>query len=89
MYRRCWAFPCCACGQWVAARGQTQSAAGGARSRYACVYNTMPPFGLGRVGTAFEATGQHTTADGRLGRSDGTNAPIALDGGARNREGAR
>lgn len=48
--------------------------------RYECVYNNMPPFGLGRVGTPVEASGQHTTAAGRLGRSDGSDAPIAADG---------
>ena len=47
---------------------------------YECVYNNMPPFGLGRVASALDASGQHATASGRLGRTDGADAPISPEG---------
>jgi hypothetical protein len=46
--------------------------------QYECVYNHMPPFGLGRVGRAVDATGAHATAKGRLGQSDGTDVPAGV-----------
>jgi len=47
---------------------------------YECVYNNMPPFGLARVAQALDASGQHATASGRLGRTDGGDAPVSADG---------
>jgi hypothetical protein len=47
---------------------------------YECVYNNMPPFGLGRVAQSLPAEGKRNTARGRLGEGDGSDAPIAADG---------
>jgi hypothetical protein len=47
---------------------------------YECVYNNMQTFGLGKVATALDAAGQSTTAAGRLGHTDGTDAPISPEG---------
>jgi hypothetical protein len=47
---------------------------------YECVYNNMPRFGLARAAETLTAEGRHTSAAGRLGRTDGTDAPIAPDG---------
>lgn len=47
---------------------------------YECVYNNMPPFGLGKIATALAATGKSTSATGRLGRTDGMDAPITPEG---------
>jgi hypothetical protein len=47
---------------------------------YECVYNNMPRFGLAKVAQALEAEGTSMTAQGRLGRSDGGDAPITVDG---------
>ena len=35
------------------------------RGQYECVYQRMPPLGLGRVGTLVEASGLHATAQQR------------------------
>jgi hypothetical protein len=50
---------------------------------YECVYNNMPPFGLGRVATSVPAEGARQSARGRLGQSAGDDAPIAPDGSVR------
>jgi len=47
---------------------------------YECVYNNMPPFGLGKVSRVVNAEGQQQTAAGRAGKSDGQDAPISPDG---------
>lgn len=47
---------------------------------YECVYNNMPRFGLAKVAQSLEAEGNRATAQGRLGRTDGTDAPILPDG---------
>lgn len=47
---------------------------------YECVYNNMPAFGLGKVATALDATGKSTSASGRLGKTDGTDAPVSPEG---------
>jgi hypothetical protein len=46
---------------------------------YEAVYNNMPPFGLGEVGELVPATGRRETAGGRLGRTDGDDAPVDAD----------
>lgn len=48
--------------------------------QYEAIYNNMPPFGLGKVGKQVGATGSQATAMGRLGKSDGTDAPISPSG---------
>ena len=47
---------------------------------YEAIYNNMPPYGLGKVAKSVDAVGSHATATGRLGQSDGTDAPVAADG---------
>ncbi len=47
---------------------------------YEAVYNNMPRFGLGKVGALVSATGQRHTATGRLGLSDGSDAPVDIAG---------
>jgi hypothetical protein len=47
---------------------------------YECIYNCMPPFGLGKVGGHQDATGAHQSAAGRLGKTDGTDAPVSVEG---------
>jgi hypothetical protein len=51
---------------------------------YETVYRNMPPTGLGAAaGTDHvPASGQRETAGGRLGVTDGSDAPVAPDGGA-------
>jgi hypothetical protein len=51
---------------------------------YETVYRNMPPTGLGATdGTDHvPATGQRETAGGRLGVTDGSDPPVAADGGA-------
>ena len=51
---------------------------------YECVYNNMPRFGLAKAGEHVPATGKRESAMGRLGRSDGDDAPIDVDGNYRN-----
>jgi hypothetical protein len=48
--------------------------------QYECVYNNMPAFGLGRVATAVEASGKQASAAGRLGQTDGADAPVSPEG---------
>jgi hypothetical protein len=50
---------------------------------YEAVYNNMPAIGLARVAGHVDAQGRNMTAAGRAGRSDGTDAPVDEDGGAR------
>jgi hypothetical protein len=38
---------------------------------YEAIYNNMPPFGLGRVGTLMSATGKRMTAAQRIGAREG------------------
>lgn len=49
---------------------------------YETVYRNMPPTGLGAADGSdrVPATGQHGTAGGRLGRTDGEDPPVAPDG---------
>jgi hypothetical protein len=47
---------------------------------YECIYNNMPLMGLAKVSRHFEAIGRHTSAQGRLGRTDGADSPIDADG---------
>jgi hypothetical protein len=47
---------------------------------YECVYNNMPPYGLARVSQSIAAEGAHTSASGRLGQTDGGDAPISPEG---------
>lgn len=47
---------------------------------YEAIYNNMPLYGLGKVAQAVDASGVHATATGRLGQSDGADAPITPDG---------
>jgi hypothetical protein len=47
---------------------------------FECVYGNMPRFGLAGVGAHLPASGRRATAAGRLGVSDGRNAPVDGDG---------
>jgi hypothetical protein len=47
---------------------------------YECVYNNMPLRGLAKASTHIDAVGQARTAMGRLGRTDGSDAPVSEDG---------
>jgi hypothetical protein len=47
---------------------------------YECIYNNMPLRGLAKASKHVDAVGRASTAAGRLGRSDGADAPIAVDG---------
>jgi fumigallin biosynthesis monooxygenase-like protein len=47
---------------------------------YEAVYNNMPPYGLGKIGKIVDAIGAQATATGRLGKSDGGDAPITPAG---------
>ena len=50
---------------------------------YECIYNNMPLRGLAKAARHIDAVGRAGTAMGRLGRTDGSDAPIATDGTAR------
>jgi len=50
---------------------------------YECVYNNMPLFGLAKATQSVEVSGKHESAQGRLGKTDGTDAPISADGSER------
>jgi hypothetical protein len=50
---------------------------------YECVYNNMPRFGLAKAGQHLPATGKRETARGRMGLSDGSDAPVGVDGNHR------
>jgi len=47
---------------------------------YECVYNNMPAYGLARVTEMVPARGNRLSARGRLGTSDGGDAPISITG---------
>ena len=47
---------------------------------YECIYGNMPPFGLAKAAQSVVADGSRQTSTGRLGRSDGQDAPLDLDG---------
>jgi hypothetical protein len=47
---------------------------------YECIYNNMPLRGLAKAGKHIDAVGRASTATGRVGRSDGSDAPISVDG---------
>ena len=47
---------------------------------YECVYNNMPAYGLARFTKSVPAEGNRLSARGRLGRSDGGDAPISAAG---------
>ena len=47
---------------------------------YECVYNNMPSYGLAQVSQAVEARGQLESAQGRLGRTDGSDRAVSVDG---------
>jgi Domain of unknown function (DUF4188) len=46
---------------------------------YECVYNNMPLRGLAKASTHIDAVGRAGTALGRLGRTDGSDAPVSDD----------
>jgi hypothetical protein len=48
--------------------------------QYEGIYNNMPPFGLGRASKLVPASGRRASAAGRLGQTDGTDAPIDESG---------
>lgn len=47
---------------------------------YEAVYRNMPPYGLAAASKIIPATGRHETAAGRLGRSEGKDAPVDESG---------
>ena len=47
---------------------------------YECIYNNMPLRGLAKASKHIDAVGRAATAAGRMGRTDGRDAPIAVDG---------
>jgi hypothetical protein len=47
---------------------------------YECIYNNMPLRGLAKASTHIDAVGHAGTAKGRLGRTDGSDAPVSVDG---------
>lgn len=47
---------------------------------YECVYSNMPLFGLAKATQSVPAEGTLLTAQGRLGITQGDDAPIAVDG---------
>jgi hypothetical protein len=48
--------------------------------QYEAIYNNMPRFGLGKVSEQLDAVGARATASGRLGISNGADAPISPTG---------
>jgi hypothetical protein len=50
---------------------------------YECVYNNMPLMGLAKAGRYVDAVGKLTSAKGRVGQSDGSDAPIDPQGNER------
>lgn len=42
---------------------------------FECVYNNMPPYGLGKAHPLVPITGRNKTARGRLKQTDGTDSP--------------
>ena len=53
-----------------------------AAGQYEGIYNNMPAFGLGAASKLVPAAGRHASAAGRLGKSDGSDAPIDESGHA-------
>lgn len=47
---------------------------------YECVYSNMPLFGLAKATQSVPAEGKFETAQGRLGITDGSDAPVSADG---------
>ena len=47
---------------------------------YECIYNNMPLRGLAKAARHVDAVDRAATAAGRLGRADGSGAPVAADG---------
>ncbi|HMF97234.1 MAG TPA: hypothetical protein VKE96_23205 [Vicinamibacterales bacterium] len=47
---------------------------------YECIYNNMPLRGLAKAANQVDAVGRAGTATGRLGRTDGNDAPIDVRG---------
>jgi len=47
---------------------------------YECIYNNMPLRGLAKAAGHVDALHRAATAAGRLGRTDGRDAPIETDG---------
>ena len=56
---------------------------------YECIYNNMPLRGLARVARRIDAVDGATTAPGRLGRADGDDSPVGVDGTERRPTGVR
>ena len=50
---------------------------------YECVYNNMPRFGLAMAGGHIPATGKRQSASGRMGLTDGSDAPVDVSGNYR------
>jgi hypothetical protein len=50
---------------------------------YECVYNNMPRFGLAKAGDHMPATGKRETATGRMGLTEGDDAPVDVTGSYR------
>jgi len=46
---------------------------------YEAIYTDMPEYGLGSAAELVPASGANETAAGRLGRTDGTDVPVAAD----------
>lgn len=51
-----------------------------ADGQYEAIYNAMPLSGLAKAAAHVDAVGQLSSATGRAGRSDGSDAPITPDG---------
>jgi hypothetical protein len=47
---------------------------------YECIYNNMPLRGLANASKHIDAVGRAGTAMGRLGHTDGSDAPVSDDG---------
>ena len=47
---------------------------------YECIYNNVPLRGLAKASKHIDAVGPAGTAMGRLGRTDGSDAPVSEDG---------
>jgi hypothetical protein len=50
---------------------------------YECVYNNMPRFGLAKAGAHVPALGKKASASGRIGLTDGEDAPVDVTGNYR------
>jgi hypothetical protein len=47
---------------------------------YECIYNNMPLRGLAKASKYVDAVGRAATASGRVGHTDGSDAPVSSDG---------